>query len=683
MLRSLPLVLAVALSLPLCITTEAATRETPGNRETFYRLMLPQFSASTLADEGRYAEAIAPAATMLRISTERRDTVWMITSHQVLAQLLVQVGRADSARRHAAEAVRLSETTAGRSMASSSYFVYAAAVDAAGQPDSAFMHLRTAVCIGLVSGDSTDAGVALVSIGAHLLDRGSPRKALPCLDSALVILPTSTEAALLWQAHSVRGRCLHRLQMYSSASEEFEVAYRFLTETRTRDLTDRARVYLMDEATRDFFAEWQDAWLSRGSTASFQFRALGVAERARAQAFLDLVQPGDTLAADSNGFLHPALAPGRRFGPGRDLLDDAAAACRIAVPPGCALIYYSQLPDSLLIWVYQRGSLISARTYFPARIYERVGPLLSSVSDTAMSPPGVAGWWNRYMVANGGPDSVYRMIARSCLPDTLLRFIRGARELVIVPDGWLKRVPFAALPVGGSRLGLRFPLRTAPSLALLEHVEQASRPDHEIKPDEIVVVGDPASCRPRLEGARAEAESVSAMFGVRPLLGAAATESVLTARWPRLRLIHLATHGEAFADPGRALDSYVCLQSTPGFDGRLTAREVQYNLVGGKPYLVFLSACETGYGASSRADATIGLPRAFLAAGAHTVVASLWQLDDLSSAWLVRRFYYHLLHDADRPSVARALHLAMIDTSAKAKWKDPYFWAAFQVVGGG
>ena len=98
--------------------------------------------------------------------------------------------------------------------------------------------------------------------------------------------------------------------------------------------------------------------------------------------------------------------------------------------------------------------------------------------------------------------------------------------------------------------------------------------------------------------------------------------------------------------------------------------------------LVFLSACKTAFGASSRADATVGLPRALLANGARTVVASMWRLDDGSTEWLVRRFYHHLLRDHDHPSVARALHLAMIDTSLRPDWSGPYFWAGLQVVGG-
>jgi CHAT domain-containing protein len=141
----------------------------------------------------------------------------------------------------------------------------------------------------------------------------------------------------------------------------------------------------------------------------------------------------------------------------------------------------------------------------------------------------------------------------------------------------------------------------------------------------------------------------------------------------------------AFSDPDSALESCVYLTESPGFDGRLTADEIQNALPPSTIDLVFLSACQTALGASPRADATIGLPRALLSTGARTVVASMWNLEDSSTAFLVRRFYHHLLHDTDRPTVARALHLAMVETAGrkdKPEWRDPYFWAAFQVVGG-
>lgn len=526
-----------------------------------------------------------------------------------------------------------------------------------------------------------DAGLALATLGERLLRRGRPEVALARLDSAVALLAGSNEPEVEAWAHATRARCLHRLRLFELACGEFEVAYRLLTEARTRKFSDPARIYLMDRASIDFFAEWQDAWLSRGTSRSFQYRALGVAERARAQALLDLVHPADTTVTDSSGFLRQVLSPGRRFAPGRDLAEDVRAALGRAVPSDAVLLYYSQTPDSLLIWISRNGVLLSAKVHYPARLHERLQLFLAAVSDTALAPPGMSGWWSRQMTSTG-PMEMYAKIAEACFPDTLLSFMKDARELIIIPDGWLKRVPFAALPVAGRPLGLRLPLRYAPSLAMLEHIEQRHRPERSNQSEEVMVLGDPASCLPRLSGARAEAESVAAIFGIKPLLGSAATESTLVAAWRRLRILHLAAHGDGYVEPRLAWESMVCLTPTSEFDGRLTAGEVQGALPPSNLHLVFLSACKTALGAPTRTDATIGLPRAFLSNGARTVVASMWRLDDGSTEWLVRRFYHHLLRDPDHPTVAQALHLAMIDTSRRRGWSDPYFWAGLQAVGG-
>lgn len=98
--------------------------------------------------------------------------------------------------------------------------------------------------------------------------------------------------------------------------------------------------------------------------------------------------------------------------------------------------------------------------------------------------------------------------------------------------------------------------------------------------------------------------------------------------------------------------------------------------------LVVLSACQSGLGSSRLSEGTIGLPRAFLGAGARTVLASLWSVNDEATALLMQRFYEYWLDGASQRTKAQALWRAQNDVRADPRFAHPRYWAAFQLVGG-
>jgi CHAT domain-containing protein len=77
-------------------------------------------------------------------------------------------------------------------------------------------------------------------------------------------------------------------------------------------------------------------------------------------------------------------------------------------------------------------------------------------------------------------------------------------------------------------------------------------------------------------------------------------------------------------------------------------------------------------------EGPIGLSQAFLRSGAKSVIATLWQVPDTSTALLMREFYRHLL--GNQRDAATALQLAQDHIRRQAKWSDPYFWAGFQLI---
>jgi CHAT domain-containing protein len=98
--------------------------------------------------------------------------------------------------------------------------------------------------------------------------------------------------------------------------------------------------------------------------------------------------------------------------------------------------------------------------------------------------------------------------------------------------------------------------------------------------------------------------------------------------------------------------------------------------------LVFLSGCETGAGAAwssgfGRGEDYSTLAQAFLYAGAHTVVATLWRIEDEGAAVFADRFY-RLLQHMDGPSALASAQREMLNDPA---YRTPYFWAAYQIAG--
>jgi CHAT domain-containing protein len=143
----------------------------------------------------------------------------------------------------------------------------------------------------------------------------------------------------------------------------------------------------------------------------------------------------------------------------------------------------------------------------------------------------------------------------------------------------------------------------------------------------------------------------------------------------RADVVHLAAHGLFVSnDP---LSSYVQLAPS-GIKGRIQVKDVlALDLV--QTELVVLSACSTGRGQVSESEDVVGLTRAFLAAGAPSVITTLWPVDDEASAALMTSFYRHLLQPGKR--MAAALRAAQLELRGRPEWSSPYFWAGFVLNG--
>ena len=222
----------------------------------------------------------------------------------------------------------------------------------------------------------------------------------------------------------------------------------------------------------------------------------------------------------------------------------------------------------------------------------------------------------------------------------------GATSVAIIATGILSAFPFAAVDilspgpaastVDGRYLGDYFGVLSSPSASVLLSCRRRAV-ENDGSWHRLVAVGDPTSNR-RLEGAAAEVKAISEMAmwaHVELLTGDAATRDSVVAAAGQADYLHIACHG--LSDLTDPLKSGLVLA-----DGELSVEEiVERAAVGCR--LVVASACDSGrIGIWQVANEHVGLPGAFLAAGAACVVASLWPVDDQATSLLIARFYEEL-----------------------------------------
>ena len=239
--------------------------------------------------------------------------------------------------------------------------------------------------------------------------------------------------------------------------------------------------------------------------------------------------------------------------------------------------------------------------------------------------------------------------------------------LTIVPYGLLHPLPFHALYNGSRFLIEDFQVNYLPTSSLLARFDNAR---------DVHAVGRPLmlgySGNGELQRALDEAKTVADMTQGHCYLEEEATITRLIEQAQGSSIIHLATHGQCRLDAPNF--SYVRLA-----DGPLNAIDAfSLDLAGCE--LVTLSGCETGLALSGGGDEQLGLGRAFLAAGASSLVMSLWPVEDRATSDLMTQFYQRLLSGDSKVQGLRAAQCSFLNREP-VSYRHPYFWAAFRLVG--
>jgi CHAT domain-containing protein/tetratricopeptide (TPR) repeat protein len=387
------------------------------------------------------------------------------------------------------------------------------------------------------------------------------------------------------------------------------------------------------------------------------------------------------------------------------------------------LLEYALGDEKSYVWIVDQHDVTSRELPKSGRIRELVDAFRK-----ALIPPQLRSGESAvdYQARVRKLDRAYRFHAQQ-LSRLLLEGIplSGPKRILIVPDESLQYVPFAALPLPSSGTGKdllvnQFEVDALPSASVLGILRKGAGKrapptaiaaifaDPVFEPDDgrVLTRGSgtrrsyedrPASLSralsdiggsqyiARLPASRDEANAIASVLrsgdpqAVQLALDFDASRAhVLRDGLTRFRLVHFATHGVVDTRHPEMSGLILSLVDKNGRrqDGYLRLGDI-YKLKLSAD-LVVLSSCDSALGKDLDSEGIIGLPRGFLYAGAKSVIASLWKVNDDATATLMSRLYARIRKGEGPGSALRGAQLEMIRDE---QWSNPYYWAAFVLQG--
>lgn len=332
-------------------------------------------------------------------------------------------------------------------------------------------------------------------------------------------------------------------------------------------------------------------------------------------------------------------------------------AIRAALPPDAALLEYFTLKDQFIAAVVTQESLEIVPLTPVSRIVNLLRLFHFQISKFKLGT-NYTQTFERSML-DSALSHLRQLYHEVFAP--LNERLRGRSHLIIVPHGVLHYLPFHALFDGRSYLIDSFTISYAPSASVFAHCQE--KPAHAA--GGALILGVPDAQAPFIQQ---EVESVARIVPDAELIvGAGASAQVLREQGLHSRLIHIATHGRFRQDNPmfsaiRLGDAYLNLYDL--YQLKLNAE------------LVTLSGCATGMNVVTAGDELLGLIRGLLYAGAQSLLLTLWDVHDQTTADFMEYFYRRVQNAASKAS---ALQGAMDEL--RARHPHPYYWAPFALIG--
>lgn len=614
---------------------------------------------------------------------------------------LARFGRLEARRGRVAQAERLYREslerarTAGQVDAQAGVLLLLSEVMRdSGKPDDAVRASREALDLAHSSGALLTEAQAKYSLAEAMFRSGRPREALQDFDECAPIAHDSEATDLEWRIAYGRGRALEALGRNDDAVDAYIHAISVIESVRAEIAEERFRTGYFQDKSR-VYVDLVRLLIKLGRfKQAFQF-----SEKLRTQGYRRLTSQATSRDQDPREVeLRSRIrqlqrrvgAPDKSSENSRGRADEQAAQQLRA-----AEREYQALLDDLHAHDPAEGSAASLAS--PDQLQRHIPPgsaILEYVvgegyvSAMVVSPDRI--WATTVPAANLAPriELLRKLIARhqgtdweapsAALYELLIAPVyrsgqlQGIRRLYIVPNGVLHYLPFATLARKTQRRS-----RTLVQDYEIAYLPSASVIDRK-KPEP--AQGNLLAIAPRMPDlayTQAEVRNISRYFHEprAVLSGDSATRAAFEQRASGYRIIHLATHG--YFNKFNPLFSGIELQAANGDNGRLEVHDILGLRL--RSELVTLSACETGLSSGffdevPAGDEFVGLTRAFLSAGSTAVMASLWSVNDSSTATFMQKFYQSQ-GGSDRVAAITQAQRAMI--SGGNHYQHPFYWAPF------
>ncbi|OLC70563.1 MAG: hypothetical protein AUH78_20530 [Gemmatimonadetes bacterium 13_1_40CM_4_69_8] len=571
--------------------------------------------------------------------------------------------------------------------------------------------------------DPVGEAAGLAALGDLDLQEGRAFAAESLFSQGLMRLGPRLAPSISWRLHAGLGAALKTRGAFPDAARELEAAIAQIEQVSgTLPLVERRAAYLEDKW--DVYAQLALVDQAGGHTGA----AFEVSERMRARQTLDLLgrgrvargaagsEPitaqeqdlrrriaelterldvGDTSAPGLRGpdvAARPSGATREALGKAQERYAELLLEMRETQPE-----YASLVSGNIVSWRDVASRLASDEALLEYLVTDSASVVFVITPDTVttldlnVGRQGLATLVDfvRGTMTRPSPDGtrareawrapMRRLYGYLIAPVEAAGLLQRTRRLIIAPHAELHYLPFAALIDRGGHdrvLIERYDLIYVPSASVWARLgERRGTPMGE----------DVLALAPRsaaLPGSRAEVEAIRSLYGTRAtvLAGAAASEQAFRTAASRYGVLHLATSG--VLNKHNPLFSFVKLAPGGTQDGRLEVHEVFGLALNAR--LVVLSACQTALGAGAQADVPagdewVGLVRAFFHAGASNVLATLWPVEDRTTAELIGRFYRQLqAGHSEAEALAQAQRLTLRDP----RTAHPFYWAGFTLSGG-
>ena len=615
----------------------------------------------------------------LKISKKVGDKVGEGGAYNILGHTYDDLGDFQKATEYHERHLKISKEVGDRAGEGRAYGSLGLVYYRLGDFQKAIEHHELDLKISKEVGDRAGEGRAYCNLGAVYYCLGDLQKAIEHYELDLKISEEVEDRARegnayagLANAHERLGNIQKAIQCYKNSTIAFDhIRGKLVT-------NDEWKIRLRSKYDVSYSNLW-GLQFKQGKV----IEALFTADHGRAQALNDLLE-------FKYGF--------------KELLQDIGT---LSVTPSDILSYLPSITafiginkGGIVLWVNEKGKEIKARRteidisverYFESLLestYEEIGVRADvNCEDRSLGNPS-----DKKLAEERSPrkprshSSCFETKSLQTLYNVVIDPIRDllhGDEVVIVPQGPLCLTPYAAfMELTSKYLCETFRVRLLPSISTLRLIQNCPADWH--SKTGALLVGDPwvrevvyeGMTLEQLEWAEKEVQMIGEILQTEPLIGKQATKGEVLKRISSVALVHIAAHGRMETGEIALAPNTTRLSPIPDKeDYLLTMKDVLNAEI--RARLVVLSCCHSARG-EVKAEGVVGIARAFLGAGARSVLVSLWAIDDEATMEFMKVFYQHLVHGR---SASEALNKAMKSMRESDRFSAVKYWAPFVLIG--